>query len=76
VVGLNAGKRSLDNLQVSGLIDIVAYRECGIVINDEGRINESPVNVRVSHWVLRDSQIDPDAMMARPDWLFLDFIDL
>ncbi len=25
------------------------------MINDEGRINGSPVNVRISHWVLQDS---------------------
>jgi hypothetical protein len=39
------------------LIDIVGHRECDLVINDEGRINDSPVNVRVTHWVLQDSTL-------------------
>jgi hypothetical protein len=57
VIELNAGNDQLKNLQreVGGLIDIVAHREADIVINDEGRINGSLVNVRISHWVLHDS---------------------
>jgi Domain of unknown function (DUF3846) len=56
-IDLNSGDGSLSNLQreVGGLIDIVAHPEGDLVINDEGRINGSPVNVRVTHWVLNDS---------------------
>jgi Domain of unknown function (DUF3846) len=56
VINLNAGNDQL-NLQreVGGLIDIVEYTECDLVIKDEGRINGSPVNVRVTHFVLNDS---------------------
>jgi hypothetical protein len=57
VIDLNAGNDQLKNLQreVGGLIDIVEHKECDLVINDEGRINGSPVNVRVTHFVLNDS---------------------
>jgi hypothetical protein len=57
VIDLNAGGDQLKNLQreVDGLIDMVGHRECDLVINDEGRINGSPVNVRVTHWILQDS---------------------
>jgi hypothetical protein len=50
---------SLANLQqnVGGLIDVVAHREGDFWINDEGRINGSPVNVRVTNWVLNDSAL-------------------
>jgi Domain of unknown function (DUF3846) len=59
VIDLNAGGDQLSNLQreVGGLIDIVEHKECDLVINDEGRINGSPVNVRVTHFVLNDSAI-------------------
>jgi Domain of unknown function (DUF3846) len=59
VIDLNADGDQLKNLQreVGGLIDIVGHRECDLVINDEGRINDSPVNVRVTHWVLQDSTL-------------------
>lgn len=55
VINLNAGNDQLKNLQreVGGLIDIVEYTECDLVINDEGRINGS--HVRVTHFVLNDS---------------------
>jgi hypothetical protein len=51
VIDLKADDDQLTNVQkaVGGYIDIVAHRECDIVINDEGRINESPVNVRLTH---------------------------
>jgi len=57
VIDLNAGGDQLTDLQreVGGLIDIVAHKEADIVVNDEGRINDSPVNVRITHWVLNDS---------------------
>jgi hypothetical protein len=66
VIDLHAGGDELTNLQkevagfidivahVAGFIDIVAHKEADIVINDEGRINGSPVNVRVTHWILQD----------------------
>lgn len=56
VIDLHAGDE-VTNLQrgVGGVFDIVGHRECDLVINDEGRINGSPVNVRVTHWVLQDS---------------------
>ena len=40
-----------------GPIDIVGHRECDLVINDEGRINGSPVNLRITHWILNDSML-------------------
>ena len=45
VIDLDADGDQLKNLprEVGGLIDIVAHREADIVINDEGRINGSPV---------------------------------
>jgi hypothetical protein len=57
VIDLNAGGDQVKNLQkeVGGVFDIVGHRECDLVINDEGRINGSPVNVRISHFVLNDS---------------------
>jgi hypothetical protein len=57
VIDLNAGGDQVKNLQreVSGVFDVVGHRECDLVINDESRTNGSPVNVRVSHWVLNDS---------------------
>lgn len=59
IIDLNAGGDQLKNLQreVGGLIDFVGHRECDIVINDEGRINGSPVNVRITHFVLNDSTL-------------------
>jgi Domain of unknown function (DUF3846) len=57
VIDLNAGRDQVKNLQkeVGGVFDIVGHRECDLVINDEGRINGSHVNVRISHFVLNDS---------------------
>jgi Domain of unknown function (DUF3846) len=57
VIDLDAGGDQVKNLQkeVGGVFDIVGHRECDLVINDEGRINGSPVNVRISHFVLNDS---------------------
>ena len=57
VINLGAGGDQVNNLQkeVGGVFDIVAHRECDLVINDECRINGSPVNVRISHFVLNDS---------------------
>ena len=57
VIDLHAGDDEVGNLQreVGGVFDVVAHRECDFWINDEGRINDSPVNVRASHWVLRES---------------------
>jgi hypothetical protein len=59
MIDLNAGGDQVKNLQreVRGVFDIVGHRECDLVINDEGRINGSPVNVRVTHWVLQDSSL-------------------
>ena len=63
VIDLNAGGDQLKNLQreVGGLIDIVGHKECDLVINDEGRINDSAVNVRVTHWILQDSTMAKEA---------------
>jgi Domain of unknown function (DUF3846) len=57
VIDLDAGGDQVKNLQkeVGGVFDIVGHRECDLVINDEGRINGSPVNLRVTHWILQDS---------------------
>jgi Domain of unknown function (DUF3846) len=57
VIDLNAGSDQVKNLQkeVGSVFDIVGHRECDLVINDEGRIDGSPVNVRVTHFVLNDS---------------------
>ena len=57
VIDLHAGDDEVGNLQreVGGVFDVVAHRECDFWINDEGRINDSPVYVRASHWVLRES---------------------
>lgn len=57
VIDLHAGDDEVGNLQreVGGVFDVVAHRECDFWINDEGRISDSPVNVRASHWVLRES---------------------
>ena len=58
MIDLHAGDDEVRNLQseVGGVFDVVAHRECDLWINDEGRINGSPVNVRVSHWVLNASE--------------------
>jgi hypothetical protein len=57
VIDLHAGEDEVGNLQreVGGVFDVVAHWKCDFWINDEGRINDSPVNVRASHWVLRES---------------------
>jgi Domain of unknown function (DUF3846) len=57
VIDLDAGSDQVKNLQkeVGGVFDIVGHRECDLVINDVGRIDGSPVNVRVTHFVLNDS---------------------
>jgi hypothetical protein len=71
VVDLNSGDGSLANLQhaVGGLVDVVAHREGDIWINDEGRINDSPVNVRVTHWVLNDSAMAKEGQVG--EWSVL-----
>jgi hypothetical protein len=58
VIDLHTGDE-VANLQreVGGVFDIVGHRECDLVINDFGRINGSPVNVRVTHWVLNSSEL-------------------
>jgi hypothetical protein len=63
VIDLEAGGDQVKNMQreVGGVFDIVAHRECDLVINDEGRINGSPVNVRISHFVLNDSTMAKEA---------------
>jgi Domain of unknown function (DUF3846) len=57
VIDLNAGGDQVKNLQkeLGGVFDIVGHKECDLVINDEGRIDGSPVNVRVTHWILQNS---------------------
>ena len=57
VIDLDAGGDQVRNLQseLGGVFDIVGHKECDLVINDEGRINGSPANVRVTHWILQDS---------------------
>jgi Domain of unknown function (DUF3846) len=62
VIDLHAGGDEVRNLQreVGGVFDIVGHRECDLVINDTGRIDGSPVNVRISHWVLHDSALAKD----------------
>src|SRR5687767_10449999 len=59
VIDLHAAGDEVKNLQreVGGVFDIVGHRECDLVINDTGRIDRSPVNVRISHWVLNDSAL-------------------
>jgi hypothetical protein len=59
VIELHADGDEVKNLQteVGGVFDIVGHRECDLVINDTGRIDGSAVNVRISHWVLRDSTL-------------------
>jgi hypothetical protein len=71
VVDLNSGDGSLANLQhaVGGLVDVVAHPEGDIWINDEGRINDSPVNVRVTHWVLNDSAMAKEGQVG--EWSVL-----
>jgi hypothetical protein len=46
MIDLDAGSDQVKNLQkeVGGVLDIVGHMECDLVINDEGRINGSPVN--------------------------------
>lgn len=58
VVNLAAGARQLANLQdaVGGYVDVQAHDECDIWVNDEGRLIDLPVNVRVSHWMLNESE--------------------
>jgi hypothetical protein len=57
VIDLDAGGDQVKNLQseLGGVFDIVGHKECDLVINDEGRIDGSPENVRVTHWILQDS---------------------
>ena len=57
VVDLDAGGDQVNNLQreVGGVFDIVAHRECDLVINDEGRINGSPSERQDQPLVLNDS---------------------
>jgi Domain of unknown function (DUF3846) len=76
VLDLNAGDGSLDNLQkaVGGLVDCVAHREGDLWINDEGRINGSPVNVRVSHWVLNESAMAQEGRVGEWSVLYGDVV--
>jgi hypothetical protein len=52
--------RSRTFRKVGGLLDVVSHRECDVWINDERRINGSPVNVRVSYWALNHSSLAKD----------------
>lgn len=76
VIDLNAGEGSLDNLQkaVGGLVDCVAHREGDLWINDEGRINGSPVNVRITHWVLNESAFAKEGHVGEWSVLYGDVV--
>lgn len=57
VIDLNAGDGSLANLQheVGGYVDVQAHDVGDIWINDEGRLIDAPVNPRINHWLLNES---------------------
>lgn len=58
VIDLAAGDGSLANLQreVGGYVEAQAHREGDIWLHDEGRLIDLPVNPRINHWMLKDSQ--------------------
>jgi hypothetical protein len=76
VIDLNSGNGSLANLQqaVGGLVDVQAHAEGDLWLNDEGRINDSPVNVRVTHWVLNDSAMAREGRVGEWSVLYGDIV--
>jgi hypothetical protein len=57
VIDLNAGEGSLANLQreVGGFVEVQAHDVGDIWLNDEGRLIDAPVNPRINHWMLNES---------------------
>jgi hypothetical protein len=76
VIDLDSGAGQLDNLQkaVGGFVEVQANSERDLWIHDEGRINDSPVNVRASHWVLNDSQMAKEGRAGEWSVLYGDVV--
>jgi hypothetical protein len=76
VIDLDAGDGSLANLQqaVAGFVEVQAHTEGDIWLNDEGRINGLPLNVRATHWVLRDSSMAKQALTWEGSTLYGDCV--
>lgn len=75
-IDLNAGEGSLRNLQqaVGGYVDVQAHAEGDIWVHDEGRIIDLPVNVRVSHWVLNESEASKQGTVGEWSVLYGDAV--
>jgi hypothetical protein len=76
LIDLDAGSDEVKNLQreVGGVFDIVGHKECDLVINDTGRIDGSPVNVRVTHWLLNESAEAKDGRVGEWSALYGDVV--
>ena len=57
IIDLSEGKSSLAVLQkaVGGAVEVQAHDEGDLWLNDEGRLIDLPINVRVNHWMVNDS---------------------
>lgn len=76
VIDLDQSGDRLANLQkeVGGWVDAVAHREGDLWINDEGRINGSPVNVRITYWELNDSALAKEGRAGEWNVVFGDCV--
>jgi hypothetical protein len=76
LIDLDAGDGSLANLQkaVGGFVEVQAHSEGDIWLNDEGRINDSRVNIRASHWVLNDSAMSREGRVGEWSVLYGDVV--
>ena len=49
---------------VQGPIDVIGLDEGDVWVNDEGRLLDLPLNVRVSHWMLHESLAGREGRIA------------
>jgi hypothetical protein len=76
VIDLNAGDGSLSNLQreVGGFVEVQAHREGDIWLNDEGRLINAPVNPRINHWLLRESEMSREHEISERGIMYGDVV--
>ena len=76
VIDLNAGEGQLTNLQreVGGWVDVQRHAECDVWCNDEGRLIDLPINPRVNHWSLNESQRAREGTVGESTVLYGDVV--
>lgn len=76
VIDLNAGDGSLANLQreVGGYVDVQAHDVGDIWVNDEGRLIDLPVNPRINHWLLNESDWAKQGVVSERQVLYGDVV--